>query len=583
MNHSASPIPSAKGFAEDLVGAAGVIIDQLSQTHHLGALENVAQPKRTRLDYVASICDELLKLKVGRPGLGLGSAYKERIGGKSMTGLALAQTWAICLNAGHLFGTFATERGLLFCLQNEPRIRSAILNAVPSFAHEWCIQILDERSPHRFFCALAAMRVARVIGDSSVATTALHALIKYPLRSEENAAQFERARWAYRRARQIAYNRVQAQLQVGSYIDESQLNLLAHHIRQSSSGLGFDPDADRQNKAIRVLDALDDFHAEDLFADKQSAKQVLAHLKEFKDWWRNSGHSDHTEAIERLFTRPPDWPTHRAPELSHYARLHLSSTGMDWLAEVVRWLDDDACWRRSNFYINPSHDIASNGFSCDLYCDGPFPPAAAAHVATLLAEQAAVAARADSLLASRVWRSLGRFMVAALKDTLRSGSVVLEPAAKRNGTMTYVVAGTSLNSAQGRLDNLIGDIDSDDRKRELSGLSHALRAIPSSKPTSPHMIALGPIKIVAEDGAIAAEIDGVWCAFVSDAVEWYLLEHKSGRQTGARRQLEDTLSLFSSNHQSIQEVDLINGRAAWARFRVPAVASSPAEQLSLGL
>lgn len=569
MSEADSAVASAKGFALELVNSATDLIEQLRATHHLGALAEDAGPVRTRLEYVAAICDELLRLKEGRPGLGLGSTYKEKIGGRSFTGLSLAQTWAILLNAGHLFGTFATERGLLFAMHREPEIGARLLNEIPEFAHPWCSQILEERNPHRFFSVLAAFRLVRSSCFGSVGNAALHALIKYPLGGAGDGT-FERAKWAFKRARQIAYNRVQSQLGLGAYLQEGQLELLASHVRRSSSGLGFDPSSDRQNRAIRVLDALDEYHAEELFADKGSARRVLAHLKEFKDWWlANRDDADLPGTLFKLFSRPANWPSEPTPELNHYVRLHLASTGMDWLAEVVRWLDNDRCWMKSNFYINPSHDLHTNGFSCDLYCNGPFPPTAATHVAGLLAEQAAVAPHSEKHLATRVWRSLGRFLGALLRDIVHDGSVLIEPTARRNGTMGYAVAGLNRDAALGRLDNVIQDVASEERRRELKGMSQAARSIPSENVDAPHMVSLGPIKLIRRDGTTAAEIDGLWCGFQGPSLEWTLLEHKSGRQTGAASQLDATLALLSTGKCTRGELDLVNGRGAWARFVSP--------------
>src|SRR4051812_43715724 len=92
---------------------------QLESTRHFGMLAESLEPAQaaTRADYVTRHAFLLARVKQVVPGVGLGShnlfppKREERDDWspvRNWTGLQVCQSWSVLLNAGHLWGTFAT-------------------------------------------------------------------------------------------------------------------------------------------------------------------------------------------------------------------------------------------------------------------------------------------------------------------------------------------------------------------------------------------------------------------------------------------------------------------------------------------
>ena len=550
---------AAKGFSRVLLDAHPEISAHAAGVPHLGALSPLAPLPATRWDYGRLLLRTLLEMKQRQPGLGLGSSNFGVTHGKApLSGLEITQTWALLGGYGHLFGTFATERALLFVLDSTPALEQEFLRQLAPEVRESAEVVVRERDMYRFFYVIAAWRVSRWPG-SATRTTSLQLLS--PLLDPPNDAGWRKLTWAFRRARQIAYTRLHTMLGVDIASSPIPMSVAVRELRPLPQ-IGFlDESAEPTGAVSGLIDALDRFYGEVFFTSPAANERVLTHLRAFKVWWPLGASLQ--GRIDALMSEPSNWPQIGSFKDTHFARLQVPDSGIGWTNEVRHWLArPKEIWTKGNFVITPSRR-RTDGNVIDLYVDGAPNCELVAHVAEILAErnEATWSATPASEASRRLWRSIAGFFLRLFQLLLPPTRLAhLEPVAATDG-IGLAIAAKSVTSGCGRLHDFARRVEDDGRKIELDALREA--SLQFGNRGDVWMSFLGRLRILDEDsGRQLQEFDGVFAFIDPKRVEWHFIEHKDGDPAGMRGQLDD---LAKHMHVAVPACDVISvsrGRAA---------------------
>ena len=102
----------------DLLDKCGHI-DRLRRIDQLGVIRNVYEGvHHSRWEYVMLQLSLICTLRKDDESKGLGLSSTGKILGEEVSGCDILQMWTLLFNAGHLPGTFATERALLRYCRN---------------------------------------------------------------------------------------------------------------------------------------------------------------------------------------------------------------------------------------------------------------------------------------------------------------------------------------------------------------------------------------------------------------------------------------------------------------------------------
>lgn len=551
-------LKSVKGQAQRLLNEQR-IRPALQGTHHLGALESLSALKASRLDYVALTADLLLQTKQRFPGLGLSSPVAAWQNAERSSALELTQSWAILHSWGHLFGTFATERGLIFALERDADLESEIKGGCRPELRSHVERVLGSRDLHRVYYALAAWRAStQLTGQSmALACSALRLFFEHREQTEPSLLYT-----AYHRARQLAYHRIHSYLRLGPTCDFAHSSSAVEWILPQPELL-----FDQTVKApfVELLNKFDAFQSQQVFTSPVAARLVLDHVRSFKRWWsdRRSQVSAAT-ALSELFQRPASWSDGGLRPLEHWCRVTVPVPAGRWTAEVRGWLDASA-WEEGNFLVSPLP--AGGGVSVDVY-GSPSTDIDGRDAELLWVSGKRLAQHCESALGNpptepeELWRSVGVLALKAFSWLLAAGfSASLTPARASCPEARYaLLAETPLKLAD-ELGRLVPQLSDESRKREVSAVRNAIVALLGD---GLWLAVLGTIRVLRQgSGEHAKELDGVIARIDESGVSWWFLEHKSGSQNGASTQLAALGEMLRLRCSPVESVQVMEGRAVW--------------------
>lgn len=567
---------STKGFARELLDSEPWLEQQLRYTPHFGALRQSGD-EANRFDYAMLMNAHLLRFKQEFAGYGLGAKNAPECllpsGGK-LTLLEVAQAWSLLTNAGHLFGTFATERALLFELLSSPSELHELIECIAPPLQPHAQRLLRSgRLTHTYY-ALACWRISRLPMSEKSRGDCIHllqAFLDYGTH-ERHPPHY----WAFRAARQLAYHRMHLYLGVGHPVDavhdDSSIRALSPW-----SSLGFEPQLVGESSLLaKMLNHVDAYQSENHFGGTFAAAEVLCHVRSFRRWWKNHG-QDLPKAVDALFGRgPSDWHAVSKQELTHFCRVKMPDAPGSWHGEVDRWLNDNAAgaWTEANFLVTPQYEP---GFICDMYVrEGTKPrPLALLQASKQLARHCENSWTKKPDLSSReLWRSIGAFGLQGLALITNAGvRPILRPEHLRDemdssGHVAYALLTSESSTGIAHAQSLVARLENEDHRRELHATLRAAEATAKLHTGNPMLLFLGSVLLVEANQSQVerAEFDGVWCFFGSTFVTWYVLEHK--RSTSSDRDLLKKLEYFDRDHvmRSIA-LDDVRGRYSVASLK----------------
>ncbi|WP_438017245.1 hypothetical protein WMF18_41795 [Sorangium sp. So ce315] len=562
-----------KGFAQELFHDASVAA-QLRNIPHFGCLSTMEslQPLGSilsRHDYVAIHCALLFDAKLHWPGIGLSSPISK---GSQISGLVACQSWAVLVNLGHLFGTFASERALFFLIARDPQVRHEIIKDIEMCNKELsqtCRALLEQRNLHRVFYVIASWRACKLLTGKRRRTCIelLNIFLAEYLQKTEDP-HLRRLFWAYKVTRQMAYNIAHASVLTSVAADA----LFGHDLPNvvSFGSITFDEYAGEDSPLVRLMDAFDSYHADQTFASDEAVSLVLGHIRSFKRWWRTHETKSVAERLTHLFSRPADWSDSQSTRLKHFLRLKLVGEQDSWISEVRAWLRGGVVsdpWGESNFMITPSP--RRSGLVCDIYAGaGGLENRTVQHVAGRLADQSvrSWSVEPPGEVERSLWRSVALFG-ARLFDAYLKGSLrlQLEPVVARGGHFGYAILAPSFEQARDRFEAFRRMMQDEERAQELgAAFEHLSR---QSLHGVPCLLFVARTRIVTSDGNKVADVDGLFASFRDDGVEWIIMETKALAQAGAAGQLEQkVLSCVSIPTTPVQNHRTTTQKIACASF-----------------
>lgn len=573
----------AVGVVAELLASSEFESFKLDAVPHLGALQSLAIVRRTRLEYVLLLIEKLHRIKRCHPQLGLGSGSGVDVNGRELSRLELGQAWALIANGGHLFGTFATEGALLTALHRETKLKDELLDGVDGSLRARCAELIDEGRMHRAFYVFAAWRVSRWEAGP-MRTLAVEALKAYFERRDGH----ERLRWAYKRARQLAYDRIHYYSGLGglsSALVRTNVESIVESLLERN-GLEFHEHSSEGNRLVALLDAHDTYQQWAFFTSPSAVHLIRAHRSEFDRWWqarRVQERQRMNQLLPALFVRPPDWPALTEPAMMRFIRLELPGDERKWISESRRW---EGCvgsngseWRA---FVSPSP--GSKELFCDIYDDGSLDSRCVHRIARNLAASCRELSEPGGSEARMLWRSTARFGARVLEVVLKPQfEVQLASVAAKDDRVGYGVLADTPTEASRRLMEFLRHTSSLERKRELRAVSDHLAAQITDRRLSdgPLLVFLAAVKIVeTATQSVHRELDGLWAEILDDGVRWHVLEHKSGRGSGYG-QLKKLRAVLRGTCSEPTEVLVDNGTASYATFQWPPVGDRDANTMSL--
>lgn len=561
-------LKSAKGVARKLLEDPR-IVGPLEATHHLGALESLSPLKANRIDYVALTVDLLLQIKLRYPGLGLSSPVSGWQHADRATGLELTQSWAVLHSWGHLFGTFATERALIFTLERDPELEAELKGACQSELRPHVEAVLGSRDLHRVYYALAAWRASTQLGTGRPMLRACAALRLFFEHREQGSRSLLYT--AYRRARQLAYHRMHSYLRLGNTCDFAHTPGAVEWILPQPELL-----FDQTVKApfVELLDKFDSFQSQQIFTSPLAARLVLDHVRAFKRWWgsRRSQVSA-SAALAELFQKPTAWSDGGLRPLEHWCRLTLPGSAPRWTSEVREWLEVSN-WDQGNFLVSPTP--TGTGVAVDVYAatgTSSYPRDAQllGAVARRLAWHCEAALSNPPPDPEELWRSVAVLTLKSFSWILATGfSASLTPAKAPSPEGRYAIALGSPLRLGDELGRLIPKLSDETRKAELGAVRNALATLDGD---GVWLVVVGMVRVVRQaTGEYAKELDGIIARVRNDGVQWWFLEQKSGGQGGAAGQLAAMTDVLTVKCTPAETVQVIEGKAAWCSCSWPHIA-----------
>ncbi|OFV68049.1 MAG: hypothetical protein SCAL_000689 [Candidatus Syntrophoarchaeum caldarius] len=255
-------------------------IDRMREIDQLGVIRSVYEgAHHSRWEYVMLQLELIYKLRSEKSVKGLfGLNSNINILGKEISGAEILQIWILLFNAGHLPGTFATERALLRYCQKHSDLRAIITKGLPARKQrEYFKEILENEDIYNFHKILIYFHLGRYRRYSSKIPNFVDFLQEvlnfYIIDSEEHEEKQRNLKNLFHRIRQVSY----------LFLD-SQYGPVPIDFNLSTIFLNF-PDhivplfKEYDTPIIRTLDSLEDLLSINMYHSDKSMRELGFHTK----------------------------------------------------------------------------------------------------------------------------------------------------------------------------------------------------------------------------------------------------------------------------------------------------------------
>ena len=276
-------------------------VDRQRRLDHLGliriAFEGAHHP---RWEYAVTVLDLIEHCKEARE-IHLGSPTRLPSGTAVSSGEELLRCWALLLGIGHLWGTFSTERALMFEIWRDLAVREDLLGLFPEKAvRKWAEDLMRGGRVYSFSQALGLLRLEQMAGVDSVRPEAADSwrrmFILYVLPSQ--SPQIARLKLIFRILRRLAF------LSLDSHYAPSVVGLKLTQILSDPPALAklalHDAELDTEEDELR---GLEQHLYHDVYLSRASLLAIAVRenrlRQEIKRSLRNIGLGDTIEALAR--------------------------------------------------------------------------------------------------------------------------------------------------------------------------------------------------------------------------------------------------------------------------------------------
>lgn len=536
-------------FDSKFVGVPAVIlraceaqITDLSQIPHFGVLRTPELFHHSRLDYLYLQSKIALEIKQKHLGLGLGSRLTKnkglKYGNKFPTGLEIIQLWILAQNIGRLFGTYSTERALLFKLLDDEERRKEFVQAIPGRSREKAKNQIEGGYLFRFPMILGLYFLNGI--QSELRELIAEAVNVYL--SPHKSQTIKQLVSIYRTTRLVASLHLHA---LAGYDTPNSLLDLASIISDlyPADGIIYPEHSEIETPTKNVLKVLTDYHYRRYFTSPETAGQILQHLHEFSDWWekKNSEKSELSKCLQILRKKPTDWPTKQKKAFSvFYTRVELPRTRKQWVRTVHEWRAANT-WSPETDFLT-SFRRGQQEISVDVYVSKNSPPSIDCSIFQQLSALCENSWQTKNKKNRLLWRSIASTLVLMFNRLLVDGSRMILRPVEVEGPSRYGFAACSTDP-----DMLAEKLRSISKHLRDPGRAIELNAAASSilkyiTDHDPIVVAIGSCLIFEpENGSESAEIDVVMCQVTRLERRWWLGEVKSGKKGRGAKQMKNLM------------------------------------------
>lgn len=261
-------------------------IDRLRSIDQLGVIRNVYEgAHHSRWEYVMLQLSLIYKLSVETDeksnklasGLGLNSNNIE-FPGRYPSGADILQMWTLLFNAGHLPGTFATERALLRSCKQHKDIRQTIYTGLPQTKRKYFKEILEKEDIYSFHKVLISFQLERYRRhkfNTAHFIDFLQSIIDFYLFDSKDHKQSQKNyKMLFQKIRQISY--LFLDFQYGPIPVDFDLGAIFFNLQDYIPVLFKEPDS----PIIRALDSFENLLSINMYHSADSIRELGGHVKQ---------------------------------------------------------------------------------------------------------------------------------------------------------------------------------------------------------------------------------------------------------------------------------------------------------------
>ena len=230
-------------------------VDRQKRLDHLGLIRVASGgAHHPRWEYAITVLN-LIKHCKDVPEIHLGTRIRIVGGREISSGEELLRCWALLLGIGHLAGTFATERALMFEIWRDTTLRHKFLALFPDAAgRPWVEGVMRRGRVYSFSQALALIRLEGMsaVGSATAAEVDLWRRIYYLYALPSTDSRIARLKLIFRNLRRLAF------LSLDSHYTPSVVGLKLVQILSDPSALAklalHDAEVDSEEDELRGLE-----------------------------------------------------------------------------------------------------------------------------------------------------------------------------------------------------------------------------------------------------------------------------------------------------------------------------------------
>jgi hypothetical protein len=569
---------NAKGFTKKLLNSTiyGIKIqDLLKEVDHFGVLdENLSIKGATKYTYSLLEFKNSVIFKTYNPGMGLGSHAKVKTifnqteeithNNTKISILEAIQCYCIILNLGHLFGTFATERGLLYYDKKTnasitEQIRSKIQPLLSNETNQLIDKITISSDLFQIHSVLGFYRISLL--DQTEIKNICFKIINFMNADSESS---HKALWSFRRVRQVSYHELHSIIFADGSLNMTDYNNLIKSLRQDPN-IGYNPMDDNNNTTQKMMKYMDEYQNITHFSSAASAQTVLEHINKYRKWWYNKKSFRNIELSDLPFIKPFDWPSTIEKSKNNYVHLLRLEifTQNNWIEEQINWTYDHGIWENINFMMTPFPRSTStqNMSIIDLYKKSTTSNleinfihfiTQKLHISNKIAIEQNDPKNQNN---RKTWRSISRFFIKILEEVFlkENYTCYIEPNQCDNDHVAYA---TIINNSQLKSEIQLLDWLPIHRKEELEPIEQIESEI---KQNSYSIIILGELKIITKTNQTIGELDMAIINISNDEINLIIGETKIGKKVGTGsgqiKKLSNIIKLQSST-KTISKKDM---------------------------
>jgi hypothetical protein len=534
-------------------------INRMREIDQLGVIRGVYEgAHHPRWEYVMvqlglihrlSTPDETRGIK---PSKGWGLSKEVKFDGKKISGADIIQMWILLLNAGHLPGTFSTEKAILKCIRKDSKIRSTLKRGLPdSEIRSYLDEILETENIYGFHKILSFFFLERYRRfDSDLIDLLVKVLKFYCFEPPTYKEKRENLRHVFKRIRQVSY--LYLDTRYGPTPFDFDLPTIFMNLPDHLDEL-----LDVNSPLVESLKSFDDFLAKTVYQSADSLRAHSFHVREVtKIIEDNNGiRSKITEL--RKFLKEEDDKTYFEPHYMNWEnapKLRLLLKIPPFLVEYSRKILNLDLEERMNeeygtskclvaIQPNPRRDLYAISLSFFPKCQETYRMKILGRfIKDVVQIQKDFVKPRLSLLIDKIFDdSYRNLVIFVLKQISQNGLIFYF---QRSDYYISTLGKIGSTTAADRLKRIIKNFPENISKSRLHELATFQKSLQDIQHPSPIILSLNQINVLDNNRRHITDLDGVGLGYKRGQLYLLLAEAKSGRKgrvSSAKKRLSNTI------------------------------------------